>query len=234
MKRRSITLLITGLLAAQVSANDPQTLNSEQDKFSYTVGQNIGYSLKRQGTQLDVDALAKGLTDAYSGNKPLLSFEEMTQILRTYQQKQAEQQAEEQKQLKQQADKNLKEGEAFLAKNAKKEGVVTLQSGLQYKVITEGTGKSPSATDKVTTHYRGTLIDGTEFDSSYKRGSPLQFGVNQVIAGWQEALQLMKEGAKWQLVIPAKLAYKEAGAPGGKIGPNATLIFDIELISVDN
>ena len=234
MKRRSITLLITGLLAAQVSANDPQTLNSEQDKFSYTVGQNIGYSLKRQGTQLDVDALAKGLTDAYSGNKPLLSFEEMTQILRTYQQKQAEQQAEEQKQLKQQADKNLEDGEAFLAKNAKKEGVVTLQSGLQYKVITPGTGKSPSATDKVTTHYRGTLIDGTEFDSSYKRGSPLQFGVNQVIAGWQEALQLMKEGAKWQLVIPAKLAYKEAGAPGGKIGPNATLIFDIELISVDN
>jgi len=129
------------------------------------------------------------------------------------------------------AKKNLEEGKAFLAKKAKTDGVVTLPSGLQYKVITAGTGKTPKLTDKVTTHYRGTLINGTEFDSSYKRGEPATFPVQGVIAGWTEALQLMKEGAKWKLFIPAKLAYGKPGK-GGKIGPNATLIFKIELLSV--
>jgi len=145
-------------------------------------------------------------------------------------QQQAER-AQQQAKHAQQAPKNLKEGEAFLVENAKKEGVVTLESGLQYQVITPGTGNAPKATDKVTTHYRGTLIDGTEFDSSYKRGQPATFPVKGVIAGWTEALQLMKVGAKWQLFIPANLAYGKRGA-GGKIGPNATLIFDIELISI--
>ena len=130
-------------------------------------------------------------------------------------------------------DKNQNEGETFLAENTKKDGVKTLPSGLQYKVVREGAGASPKATDKVTTHYRGTLLDGTEFDSSYRRNEPASFGVSQVIKGWQEALQLMKTGAKWQLFIPANLAYGEQGAPGGTIGPNATLIFDIELISID-
>ncbi|HAI69715.1 MAG TPA: hypothetical protein DCM38_09830, partial [Gammaproteobacteria bacterium] len=130
------------------------------------------------------------------------------------------------------AAKNLKEGEAFLAKNKQKEGVFTLHSGLQYKVIRPGTGKTPKDSDSVTTHYSGTLIDGTEFDSSYKREKPATFPVMGVIAGWTEALQLMKEGAKWELFIPAHLAYGERGTPGGKIGPNATLIFEIELLSV--
>jgi FKBP-type peptidyl-prolyl cis-trans isomerase FklB len=128
-------------------------------------------------------------------------------------------------------EKNKKEGEAFLAENKKKEGVKTLPSGLQYRVIKEGTGRKPKATDKVLTHYRGTLIDGTEFDSSYKRGTPTSFKVNEIIPGWTEALQLMKEGAKWQLFIPSNLAYAERGA-GRDIGPNATLIFEVELISI--
>ena len=129
------------------------------------------------------------------------------------------------------ADKNMKEGETFLAENKNKEGVVTLPSGLQYKVITAGAGPTPKLTDTVTTHYRGTLIDGTEFDSSYKRNQPATFQVNGVIAGWTEALQLMHVGSKWQLFIPANLGYGARGA-GGKIGPNATLIFDIELLAI--
>jgi len=129
------------------------------------------------------------------------------------------------------ADKNQKEGEVFLAENKKKKGVITLPSGLQYQVIKEGTGKIPKATDTVTTHYRGTLIDGTEFDSSYKRGEPASFPVNGVIKGWTEALQLMKVGSKWQLFIPSNLAYGPQGA-GQAIGPNATLIFEIELLSI--
>ena len=131
-----------------------------------------------------------------------------------------------------QGEKNKQEGEAFLAENKKKEGVKTLPSGLQYKVITEGTGKSPKASDTVTVNYRGTLIDGTEFDSSYKRGQAASFQVNGVIKGWTEALQLMKEGAKWQLFVPSNLAYGEKGTGSGPIGPNATLVFEVELISV--
>jgi FKBP-type peptidyl-prolyl cis-trans isomerase FklB len=132
--------------------------------------------------------------------------------------------------MKKAAEKNKKDGAAFLAENKKKEGVVTLPSGLQYKIITQGTGNTPKATDTVTVNYRGSLVDGTEFDSSYKRGQPATFPVNGVIKGWTEALQLMKEGAKWQLFIPSDLAYGEKGA-GNVIGPNATLIFDVELIS---
>jgi FKBP-type peptidyl-prolyl cis-trans isomerase FklB len=139
--------------------------------------------------------------------------------------------AKQEVKAKESADKNLKAGEAFLAENAKKEGVVTLPSGLQYKVIEAGSGKTPKASDTVTVNYRGTLIDGKEFDSSYKRGEPATFPVSGVIAGWTEALQLMKEGAKWQLVIPPGLAYGEKGA-GPVIGPNSTLVFEVELIKV--
>jgi FKBP-type peptidyl-prolyl cis-trans isomerase FklB len=141
-------------------------------------------------------------------------------------------QAKQQERAKVQGEKNKKEGEAFLAQNKTKAGVKTLPSGLQYKVITEGKGKTPKANDTVTVQYKGTLIDGTEFDSSYKRGQPATFPVNGVIKGWTEALQLMKEGSKWQLFIPADLAYGASGTPGGPIGPNAVLIFDVELVSI--
>jgi FKBP-type peptidyl-prolyl cis-trans isomerase FklB len=140
-------------------------------------------------------------------------------------------QVKQQEQVKVLAEKNKKEGEAFLAGNKKKQGVITMPSGLQYKIMTDGKGKSPKATDMVTVNYKGTLIDGTEFDSSYKRGQPATFNVNGVIPGWTEALQLMKEGSKWQLFVPSNLAYGERGA-GGPIGPNAVLIFEVELISI--
>ena len=208
----------------------PTALGSQQDKLSYSFGQNIGNSLKQQKIELNLDLLMKGIQDAVADKKSLLTTEEMQEVLKEFQKERFAKLAEERKAL---AETNLKEGEAFLTANKAKEGVVTLPSGLQYKVITQGSGKTPKATDQVTTHYRGTLIDGTEFDSSYKRGKPATFAVNQVIPGWTEALQLMKEGDKWQLFIPAKLGYGERGVPGGKIGPNATLIFDIELISVN-
>jgi FKBP-type peptidyl-prolyl cis-trans isomerase len=208
----------------------PAVLSNQQDKLSYSFGQNIGNSLKQQKIELSLDLLMKGIQDAIADKKSLLTQEEMTNVLKEFQKERFAKLAEERKAL---AETNLKEEEIFLTSNKIKEGVITLPSGLQYKVITQGTGKTPKATDQVTTHYRGTLIDGTEFDSSYKRGKPASFAVNQVIPGWTEALQLMKEGDKWQLVVPAKLGYGDRGVPGGKIGPNATLIFDIELISVN-
>lgn len=229
MKLRGIAIITASLLATQVFAEVPEKLTSEKDKLSYYFGQKIGNNMKQQGIDINADIFAKGIKDALSGSKPLLSSSEMNQIIKDFREQMVAKRSNVQKQL---ADKNLKEGEAFLAKNAKKPGVITLPSGLQYQVITPGTGKTPQLTDKVTTNYRGTLIDGTEFDSSYKRGKPATFPVNRVIAGWTEALQLMKEGAKWQLFISGKLGYGKRGAPGGKIGPNATLIFDIELISV--
>ncbi len=230
MKLHYLTLLTASLFVTQAIAEEPSTPTSQPDKLSYSFGQNIGKSLKQQNIELNLELLVKGIQDAVDDQEPLLSQEEMTEVLKNFQKERFARLAKERKES---AEKNLQEGEQFLAENKTKEGVVTLPSGLQYKVITPGTGKTPKATDQVTTHYRGTLIDGTEFDSSYKRGKPAVFKVNQVIAGWTEALQLMKEGAKWQLFIPAKLAYGERGAPGGKITPNATLIFDIELISVE-
>jgi FKBP-type peptidyl-prolyl cis-trans isomerase FklB len=168
------------------------------------------------------------LKDSYGGGETLLTEDEVRKTLADFQQKQFSRQAETMRKL---AEKNKADGEKFLAENAKKEGVKTLPSGLQYKEITPGKGKSPKATDNVTTNYRGTLIDGTEFDSSYKRGQPATFPVSGVIPGWTEALQLMKEGGKWQLFVPSNLAYGEGGE-GRVIGPNATLIFEVELISV--
>lgn len=227
------TPLITTFAAEEIVAQpqeQPATLSSQKDKLSYSFGQNIGNSLKQQKIELNLDLLMKGVQDAIADKKSLLTPEEMANVLKDFQKERFAKLAEERKAL---AETNLKEGEAFLTANKAKEGVITLPSGLQYKVITQGTGKTPKATDQVTTHYRGTLIDGTEFDSSYKRGKPASFAVNQVIPGWTEALQLMKEGDKWQLFVPAKLGYGERGVPGGKIGPSATLIFDIELISVN-
>ncbi len=215
-------------LSGTVRAAEAPTLKEGKEKLGYSIGMDIGSTLKRQGVELDVDSLTKGLKDSYTGGKTLLTEEESRTEIQEFQKKMMEKQAEA---MRLQAEKNKAEGEKFLAENGKKEGVKTLPSGLQYKVITPGTGKTPKATDTVTTHYRGTLIDGTEFDSSYKRGEPVSFPVSGVIPGWTEALQLMKEGAKWQLFLPSSLAYGERGV-GRDIGPNATLIFDVELISV--
>jgi FKBP-type peptidyl-prolyl cis-trans isomerase len=216
------------LLAGAAWAEEAAVLKTQKDKVSYGIGMNIGKSLKKDAVDVDADLLVKGLKDSLSDGKTLLSEEEYRATLTALQKEMMEKQAEATKAL---AEKNKKDGEAFLSENGKKEGVVTLPSGLQYKVIKSGTGKSPKPADTVETHYRGTLIDGTEFDSSYKRGQTATFPVDGVIPGWTEALQKMKEGDKWQLFVPSNLAYGERGA-GRDIGPNATLIFEVELIAV--
>ena len=215
------------LLTGHAFAEEP-VLKDQKDKVSYSIGTDIANNLKKQSIDIDPDLLAKGIKDVYSGSKPLLTEKEVHDTLTAFQKEMMAKMQEKQKKM---GDKNKLDGEAFLAENKKKEGVKALPSGLQYKVITEGTGKSPKATDTVTVNYKGTLIDGTEFDSSYRRGQPVSFPVNGVIAGWTEALQLMKEGSKWQLFIPSNLAYGEKGA-GNTIGPNAVLIFEVELISI--
>jgi len=226
---RFVSIVVIGLLvlAGQVYGAD-DALKSDKDKLSYTFGANFGKSLKQQEIEINTDMFIKGMKDGLTGEKILLTDQEMKDTMTAFQKDMAAKQAEKRKAL---GEKNKKEAEAFLAANKTKEGVKTLPSGLQYKVIAEGTGKTPKATDSVVTNYRGTLIDGKEFDSSYQRKTPATFRVNGVIKGWTEALQLMKEGSKWQLFVPPELAYGERGA-GPNIGPNATLIFEIELVSV--
>lgn len=210
-------------------------LDTREAKISYSIGVNIGNDIKRsferQGVEVTPAILAKGIQDALSDSEKLMSDEEMMQLLTAFQQEMRDKMAAQSAKKNESADSNKAAGEAFLAKNRSREGVVSLPSGLQYEVIEAGSGKSPSATDTVEVHYKGTLIDGKEFDSSYKRGQPATFPVNGVIKGWTEALQLMKEGAKWKLYIPSDLAYGSRGA-GSDIGPNSTLIFDVELIQV--
>ena len=192
------------------------------DKFSYGLGMGIGQNLLSMGVQdMNVEDFVKGLKDVLTGAKPEMSHSEAQTVVNEHFRKLAEEAYTQ----------NKASGEAFLAENAKKEGVTVLPSGLQYEVITAGNGKKPSATDRVQCHYEGTLIDGTIFDSSIKRGEPAVFGVNQVIKGWVEALQLMEEGAKWRLYIPYDMAYGEHGA-GEMIPPYSALIFDVELIKV--
>jgi len=202
----------------------PATLTTEQDKVSYAIGMSMAKSLKRQSVDVEPDVVAKGLKDVLTGNKTLLSDEEARDTLTGLQ-------AKQQEKAQQVALSNKKEGEEFLAANKSKEGIVTLPSGLQYKILKAGSGPKPSATDAVSCNYRGTLINGTEFDSSYKRGEPATFPVSGVIKGWTEALQLMPVGSKWQLFIPSDLAYGQRGA-GADIGPNATLLFEVELLSI--
>ncbi|MCW8125500.1 FKBP-type peptidyl-prolyl cis-trans isomerase [Microbulbifer halophilus] len=207
-------------------------LETQEQKVSYIIAEDMAKRLDSQGVELDSQVVLMALNDAAEGRESRLSDEEKQQVISVFQEnmqaKQQEMMAEQEKELKAQAEENLAEGEAFLEENAQKEGVTTTDSGLQYKVITEGSGDTPTAESVVEVDYRGTLLDGTEFDSSYANGEPVQFPVNGVIKGWTEALQLMKEGAKWELYIPADLAYGPGGA-GGKIGPNATLIFEVEL-----
>jgi FKBP-type peptidyl-prolyl cis-trans isomerase FklB len=217
------------LAASTAFAEEQQALKTQKEKLSYAIGIDMGTSLKKNAIDVDPDMLFKGIKDALSGGKQLMTEQELKETIQTAQK---ELMAKQQEKMKALAEKNKKEGEEFLAANKKKPGVKILPSGLQYKVITEGKGKTPKSTDTVTVNYRGTLIDGTEFDSSYKRNEPATFPVSGVIKGWTEALQLMKEGSKWQLFIPADLAYGERGTMGGPIGPNAVLIFEVELLSI--
>ena len=228
MKLHLIAALSILFLAFQVSAEENLVLKNQKDRVSYIIGMEVGKTFKKQSIDIDADILTRGIKDAISGGKPLLTEQEIQETMAAFQKEAMAKQAELAKKL---GEKNKSEGETFLVKNKEKEGVKTLPSGLQYVVIKAGTGKKPNINDSVITHYRGSLIDGTEFDSSYRRGQPVTFPVSGVIAGWTEALQLMEEGAKWQLFVPPNLAYGEQGT-GGVIGPNATLIFEIELISI--
>ncbi len=203
-------------------------LPTQKDKLSYAIGMNIGKGLHRDSIDVDPNLILRGLKDGIAGDKTLLTDEE-AQATITQLQNQMRQKMEEQRKMAE--GTNKKEGDAYLAANKSKEGVVTLPSGLQYKILKQGTGPKPTATDTVVCNYRGTLINGTEFDSSYKRGEPTTFPVNGVIKGWTEALQLMPVGSKWQLVVPPDLAYGARGA-GEAIGPDQTLIFEVELMSI--
>jgi len=232
-KKLMVLAALAGLVLIVASGCTPAgdkkiELKDLRDKVSYSIGMNIGADFKRQGIDLDPDLIAQAIKDVIKGAPLLLTEAQVKEAITAYQK---ELEVKMEAKAKADLEKNAKEGAAFLAENGKKEGVKTLASGLQYKVLTPGTGKKPSAADTVSVHYRGTLIDGTEFDSSFKRNEPATFPVSGVIPGWTEALQLMEEGAKWQLVIPAALAYGERGA-GQQIGPNSTLIFEVELLKV--
>ena len=226
MKLPLITVLIAGL-AFTLTAADNSPFKDDKDKVSYMLGMNMGRSLKQSGVEVNTQMYLQGLKDALAGEKTLLTDEEARNTMRTFQ---TELRDKQQAKLKTEGKENLKAGEAFLAENQKKEGVKVTPSGLQYNVMTLGTGAKPTTNDTVVVHYRGTLANGTEFDSSYRRGEPATFGVTGVIKGWTEALLMMPVGSKWQLTIPANLAYGEAGRPS--IPPSSVLQFDIELIDI--
>lgn len=228
MKKDLIIALIVIAIALPSLAADTSELKTEKEKVSYSIGFSLGSNFKRQSVDVDIEQLIRGMNDAINNRAAILSAKEQRDVMTAYQKKQNDKMASKQGKT---AAKNKKAGNQFLSENKRKPGVVTLKSGLQYKVIVEGKGPKPAASDTVETHYRGTLIDGTEFDSSYRRGEPASFPVMGVIKGWTEALQLMNVGSKWELYIPADLAYGDRGA-GGQIGPGATLIFEIELLRI--
>lgn len=215
--------------AQQPAQGAPGKPESVEDRASYAIGLNIGRNMKSQEVPVNVELLIKGLRDALAGTSPALTDEEMQAAVTSLQQSVM---AKQQEKMKAEGDKNQKAADDFLAKNKAKEGVKTTASGLQYEVLKEGTGATPKPTDKVTVHYTGTLLDGTKFDSSVDRGEPVTFGVNQVIAGWTEALQLMKVGGKYKLYVPPALGYGPQGAGNGEIGPNSLLVFEVELLGV--
>ncbi|MBL0175062.1 MAG: FKBP-type peptidyl-prolyl cis-trans isomerase [Ignavibacteria bacterium] len=228
---RSITaaVILLSVFTASTFAQDGVSITSRKDSVSYAIGMNIGQNFKMQNIDIDVALLSSAIKAVLTGGKTALNEEQAGQVVISYQQEiMAKQEAER----KISGEKQSAEGAKFLAENKKKDGVKVTESGLQYKVITEGTGEIPKSTDKVKTHYTGKLIDGTEFDSSVKRGEPATFPVTGVIKGWTEALQMMKVGSKWMLYIPSDLAYGERGG-GSVIPPNATLVFEIELLSIE-
>lgn len=234
MVRRILMTLAAFMIAAPLMAQKPtQTApgtapKSDKEKLSYSLGVNLARNLQGQDLDLDYEMILRGLKDGLSGNRQLKD-EEIQSIITTFYNEQLKRKMEAQRAM---SEKNKTDGDAFLAANKSKEGVVTLPSGLQYKILKQGTGPKPKETDTVRTHYKGTLLNGTEFDSSYTRGQPAVFPLNAVIKGWTEALQLMPVGSKWQLFIPADLAYGNRQV-GDKITPNSTLIFEVELLGIE-
>jgi FKBP-type peptidyl-prolyl cis-trans isomerase FklB len=232
MKVRGVMIfgmMLVATAATAAMAADKLELKTDKDKVSYAIGMDMAGSLKKNDIAINPDILGKAIKDVLTDQKALMTDDEVKTTLTSLQK---DMQEKQQAKMKAQGEKNKKDGETFLTENKKKEGVKTTASGMQYQVVKEGKGKSPKATDTVSVQYKGTLLDGTEFDSSYKRKEPATFPVNGVIKGWTEALQLMNEGSQWKLFIPGELAYGEAGTPGGPIGPNATLIFEVELVSI--
>ena len=252
MKTRTLAVVAASLLALSAckddkapAANAPAEskpaaaageLATQEQKVSYILGMNIGSQFKANQVPLDQTSFLAGIKTSVDGSEPKLSKEQIQETMMAFQaemqKKQEEAQKKQQAEMEAAASKNKQEGEKFLADNKARAGVVTTASGLQYEVLTEGKGAKPKATDTVTVHYRGTLVDGSEFDSSYSRNEPATFALNAVIPGWIEALQLMPEGSKWKIYLPSDLGYG-AGGTGGKIGPNATLVFEVELLKVE-
>jgi FKBP-type peptidyl-prolyl cis-trans isomerase len=226
MKKLIAVALLLSLFGVAVLAQKKGTPKTQKEKVSYSLGMNIGKNMKMQGIEVDQEYLVQGMRDALSNAKAAMSEKDMETAMKAFQQEMQTKQIYAD-------DKNKKDGEAFLAANKKKDGVITLASGLQYKVIKMGTGPKPTSLQIVTCNYRGTFIDGKEFDSSMRYGRPAEFPVNGVIKGWTEALQLMPVGSKWELYIPSDLAYGEKGSQP-TIRPNSTLIFEIELLSISN
>jgi FKBP-type peptidyl-prolyl cis-trans isomerase FklB len=212
------------------TSDTSQTLTTQQEKVSYAIGMDIGRTISQQGLDVNPEFVALGIDHAFANATTLLTPDEAKEVLMQWQQELMEERVQE---IKKQSEENAAKGKAFLEENTNKEGVVTLESGLQYKIIEEGNGTRPAEDDIVTVHYKGTLVDGTEFDSSYSRNEPATFPVNGVIKGWTEALQKMKTGGHWMIYIPAELAYGERQA-GPTIGPNSTLIFDVTLLSIQD
>lgn len=237
MRRWAMAIGILFLTVSLCGAEEPSaTTQAEEsafktlkEKVSYAIGMAFGRDTKAQGVELDPDVFIKGFKDTVAGAKPAMTDEEAQTTMTAFQ---AEMMAKKQEEAKKAGEENKKLGDTFLAENKQKEGVKTTASGLQYKIVKEGDGKKPTAQDTVTVNYKGSFVDGKEFDSSYKRNQPAVFPVSGVIPGWTEALQLMKTGSKWEFVIPSNLAYGEAGA-GGVIPPNATLVFEVELVSIN-
>ncbi len=226
---KSIYAIAIFMMLGTVSAQEAPVLKTQQDKVNYGIGVGVARNFKNQGIGVDVDLVIRGMKDTLSGAPLLMTEEDLAKTMNAFQQELAVKLAQARKMA---ADSNKKVGDAFLQENAKKEGITVLPSGLQYKILKAGEGKMPTNADSVVCHYRGTFIDGKEFDSSYKRGEPLTIKVQGgVIQGWSEALKLMPVGSMWQIFIPSQLAYGEKGA-GSQIGPNAALIFEIELLSI--
>lgn len=227
MNLKSLLLLPFLFFGAHAMADThAATLETDQQKLSYIFGIQVGQNMAAEGVDLEMDAFAAGVADIMAGKQPQLNQEEAGRVIGEFQQKKAAEMAED-------MNKKQQVSQAYMDENAKKDGVVTTASGLQYLIVKEGDGAKPTAEDKVIAHYKGTLLDGTVFDSSYDRGEPATFPVNGVIQGWQEVLPMMKEGGKWEVVIPANLAYGPRGAgPNSPIGPNETLKFEIELIAI--
>src|SRR5438105_5794059 len=223
MKSILLSAVALSFAVSVLAEEKPPQLKDLKDKASYAIGLNVGFNFKRQNVDLSQDAFIAGMKDALNNRKPLLSEQEVRETMMAFEK-------DIQQKQQQTAQKNQGDSDKFLTENKSREGVKTTTSGLQYKVLKEGTGAQPKASDTVTVNYRGTLLDGTEFDSSYKRGQPATFPVGGVIKGWTEALQLMKVGSKFQLFIPANLAYGEQGRP--EIPPNSVLIFEVELMDV--